>query len=308
LVYGNFLISKYEDNQKNYKKAFDHLLKGHQFYFDIKRKKFIKEIEYCFNELPKLKELSNFGQIKKMSNEIKPIFIVGVPRSGSTLIEKVIASGTNNIPIGEETEVFTPIIKEQLFKNYIKSESNLNLSNLREKVIEQYGKKKLIQKKNKYIFTDKTLANFFYIHLIREIFPNAKIINCKRSPLSSIMSIIKNNLIEISWAHNLEHIFKYFDIYYKTIEIYKKKFPNFIYELEYEKFVNNSEKESKKLMNFCNLTWSKKCLEFYKRKDFVTKTTSNIQIRKAIYKDTTVRYLPYKKFLNKYKEKYSWFN
>ena len=61
-------------------------------------------------------------------------------------------------------------------------------------------------------------------------------------------------------------------------------------------------------MSFCGLPWNKKCLEFYKRKDIVSKTTSRQQIRKAIYKHTADRYLPYKKFLDKYGNKYSWFS
>ena len=133
-------------------------------------------------------------------------------------------------------------------------------------------------------------------------------INCKRNALSSIMSILQNNLISLGWAHNLDHIFKYFDIYYRMIEHYKKNFPNFIYELEYEKFVNEPEIESKKLLKYCNLPWDKKCLEFYKRKDFISKTASNVQIREAIYKRSLDKYLPYKKFLDKYGNKYSWFN
>ena len=166
----------------------------------------------------------------------------------------------------------------------------------------------MIAEKSDYIFTDKSLENFFFIELIKEIFPNAKVINCKRNTLSSIMSIFKNNLVFEGWAHNLEHIFKYFDIYYRVIENFKNNFPNFIYELEYEKFVNEPEIESKKLLKYCNLPWDKKCLEFYKRKDIVSKTTSYQQIRKAIYKHTANKYLPYKEFINQYGNKYSWFN
>ena len=151
------------------------------------------------------------------------------------------------------------------------------------------------------------MDNFFYIDLIREVFPHAKMIDCRRNALSSIMSILKNNLIDISWAHSLKYIFKYFDIYYKTIESYKKIFPNFIYELQLEKFINDPETESKKLLKFCDLPWDKKCLEFYKRKDLISKTTSNVQIRKAINKDSINEYLPYKQFLYKYRNKYSWF-
>ena len=122
------------------------------------------------------------------------------------------------------------------------------------------------------------------------------------------MSMFQNNLVDTGWAHDLEYIFKYFDIYYRMIENFKKIFPNFIYELEYEKFVNNPEIESKKLLTYCNLSWDKKCLEFYKRKDLISKTASSVQIRRAIYKHSSDKYLPYKKFLEKYGNKYSWFN
>ena len=122
------------------------------------------------------------------------------------------------------------------------------------------------------------------------------------------MSILHNNLLAVPWAHNLKHIFKYFDIYHRRIKNYKKTLPNFIYELELEKLVNDPENESKKLMKFCDLSWDKKCIEFYKRKDLISRTTSNIQIRKAINKDTNKKYLPYKQLLRKYGDKYNWYN
>ena len=122
------------------------------------------------------------------------------------------------------------------------------------------------------------------------------------------MSIFQNNLMGLAWAHDLDNIFKYFDNYLKLIENFKEKNPNFIYNLELEKLINDPENESKILMEYCELSWDKKCLEFYKRKDFISKTASNIQIRQGIYKHSSNKYLPYKKLLNKYGNKYSWFN
>ena len=98
-----------------------------------------------------------------------------------------------------------------------------------------------------------------------------------------------------------------FNVLDNIIENYNQVYPNFIYDLEFENLVNNPLEESKKLMKFCELPWDKKCLEFYKRKDLISKTASNVQIRKPIYKHSFNKYLPYKKFLNKYGEKYPWF-
>ena len=91
-----------------------------------------------------------------------------------------------------------------------------------------------------------------------------------------------------------------------TKEREKKNFEDSIGRLE--KLVENPKEESKKLMKFCGLPWDEKCLEFYKRKDLISKTASNIQIRKAIYRQSADKYLPYKKLLKKYSTKYSWFN
>ena len=171
-----------------------------------------------------------------------------------------------------------------------------------------YKDRGLILKKYNNIFTDKSLNNFFYLKLIKEVYPNAKIINCKRDILSSIVSIFQNNLTELAWTHNLNNIFKYFDNYFKIIDNYDQEMPNTMYYLEFEKLTKEPEKESKKLMNFCKLKWDKKCLEFYKRKDLISKTASNVQIREAIYKHSLEKYLPYKELLNEYGKKYSWFN
>ena len=122
------------------------------------------------------------------------------------------------------------------------------------------------------------------------------------------MSIFKRNLGDIIWAHNLDNIFKYFDIYNYLTENFKKIFPDFIYELHYEKLVNEPEEESKKLLNFCDLPWDIKCLEFYKRKDLISRTASKLQIRKPIYKDSLNAHPTYKTILRKYGDKYSWYN
>jgi Tfp pilus assembly protein PilF len=308
LAYANYLLSQYEQKNKNYKKEFDFLIKGHQLYFKSKEKRLKKEVEYWLDILPSSNNLLNFNNInkniKKPDQEIKPIFIVGVPRSGSTLVEKIITSGVQYIESGEEIGVLGTFLKKKIITN---QDINLKVENFQILLYEKYKEKGLINKKSNYTFTDKTLDNFFYISFIKKVFPKAKVINCKRDSLSSIMSILQNNLPAVPWAHDLDHIFKYFDIYYKTVNQFKKKFPDYIYDLKLENLVNNPEKESKKLMKFCNLPWDKKCLEFYKRKDLLSKTTSNIQIRKAINKSSITKYLPYKQFLIKYADRYDWF-
>ena len=302
-IYGNLLLSKYELKNNNYEKEFNYLLKAHSNFPATNKDLFNKEVDYWINKLPRLIESITFKKSEKNDDKIKPIFIVGVPRCGSTLIEKIVASSTKHIPIGEETNVFRNFVAQTIKQN---SFTDLNIKDVQKKIIKKFQQKKLIQEKSDYIFTDKSLDNFFYIELIYKIFPNAKFINCKRNPLSSIMSIFKNIFKDVKWGHDLEHILKYMDIYHGMIKNYKIKFPNLIYDLDYQDFVNNPEPESKKLLKFCNLPWDKKCLEFYKRKDIFSKTASKYQIKNAIYKNSGNKYLPYKKFLHKYSTQYDW--
>tara|TARA_Y100000590_G_C15734781_1_gene1018185 strand:- start:1839 stop:3605 length:1767 start_codon:yes stop_codon:yes gene_type:complete len=307
IAYGNYLLSKYEQKQKNYEKELNFLIEGHQLYFDARKAKFEILVKYNFEDIIQIKngvELEKLGE--KNTGNIKPIFIIGVPRCGSTLVEKIIGSGAKFVPMGEETSVIEEYVTAKILKN--KSLNLGNIEDVRNELLNIYKHKGLISEKFNNTFTDKSLNNFFFLKIIKEIFPNAKIINCERDVLSSIMSIFQNQLSELAWAHDLDNIFKYFDNCFKIIENYNKTNPNFIYNLQYDKLVNNPEEESKKLMKFCELPWDKKCLEFYKRKDLVSKTASNLQIRNAIYKNPADRYLPYKHFLNKYGNKYSWFN
>ena len=307
IVFGNFLLSRFEKQDKNYQKEFDHLIKAHDNYFDFKKQKFVLGVKYCFEDLLQISNEAKLETKNKTSDyKIKPIFIVGVPRCGSTLVEKVIGSGKNVVPMGEEVALFENFVNKKILE---KQSLNLGkVEDVREELASLYAEKGLIKSECNFIFTDKSLNNFYYLDLIKEIFPQAKIINCVRSTLSSIVSIFQNNLTELAWAHNLDSIFKYFDNYFRMMDKFKKKHGNFIYDLKFDNFTNEPEAESKKLMAFCNLTWDKKCLEFYKRKDIISKTTSYQQIRKSIYKHPASRYLPYKEFLNTYGNKYHWFN
>ncbi len=307
VAYGNFLLAKYEQKIKNYEKELDYLSEGHKNFFESKKTKFELLVQYTFRDMLQISDDAKVeGLISNDLQKIKPIFIIGVPRCGSTLVEKIIGSGEKFVPMGEETSVMEEFITAKILKT---QSLNLgNVENVRNEILDIYLKKGLVLKKHDNTFTDKSLNNFFYLKLIKQIFPNAKVINCKRDVLASIMSIFQNNLTEVAWAHDLNNIFKYVNNYLQSIETYNLENPNFVYGLQYEKLINNPEEESKKLMEFCGLPWSKKCLEFYKREDIFSKTTSNIQIRQAVYKHSLDKYLPYKKMLVKYGKKYPWFN
>ena len=208
--------------------------------------------------------------------------------------------------MGEETAIVENFINQKILE---KQSLNLgNLSDVSKELTDVYKKKGLVHKKHNYVFTDKSLNNFYYLEILKDIYPEALFINCRRNILSSIMSIFQNNITELAWAHDLDNIFKYFDKYFEIIENYNQANPNLMYELEFDKLINNPEEESKKLLEFCGLPWDKKCLEFYKREDIISKTASKFQIKRPIYKGSGEQYLHYRKFLNKFEKKYEWFD
>ena len=159
------------------------LINGHHYYFESKKKEYSNDIDYWLNQLPKNEELNNsinvIEKAKISSEELMPIFIIGVPRCGSTLIEKIIASGSHFITIGEEIGILSAFVKEKIIK---KKSIYFDIENTRNELIKKYKQRNLLQEKSNYIFTDKTLDNFFYINLIKATFSKCKSYKlCKRS-------------------------------------------------------------------------------------------------------------------------------
>ena len=129
---------------------------------------------------------------KSPKNIIRPIFIIGTPRCGSTLIEKIIGSGPKPVLMGEEIAALENFINLKILE---KQSLDLGtVEEIRNELIDCYKQKGLISEKFDYLFTDKSLNNFFYLDLIKTIYPDAKIVHCKRNLLSSIVSIFQNNL------------------------------------------------------------------------------------------------------------------
>ena len=308
IAYGCFILSRYEEKNNNHEQEISYLINGHKLFYEFEKRNYKKDINYWLDILPK--KIADYNlenealKISKDECDFVPIFIIGVPRSGSTLIEKIITSGKVTISEGEETG----IIDNTFWKiiNYEASKKN-DLFKLKKKIVDAYKVRNLINKKNNFLFTDKSLENFFYLDIIKKLFPRAKIINCQRNFLSTTMSTFQTNLPNLSWAHSIENILKYHDTYFKTINQFTQNSADFIYNLSYEKLIDNPEKETKDLFNYCELPWRSECLEFYKRKNLTSNTSSNLQIRNAINKDAKDKYFIYKKLLIEYGKEYSWF-
>jgi len=310
-----FILSKNAQNKKNFEDEIEYLKKGHEsFCKSIHPKVLDQNLNYWLKIIPekfrKLK-LINDQSLEKKNKLIKPIFIIGMPRSGSTLVESIISSGKIKIPNGGETSVInwgvSKSIKNKIFNETI-NEDNLFIDQkkISEDIIVRYENLNLLKKEKNYFFTDKSLENFFYIELLLKLFPNSKFIHCKRNNLDSIFAIYQNFLTKMSWSHSFENILDYLNNYLVVTKYFEEKFNDKIYSLNLSDLTNDSVKISREIFEFCGLEWSKESLEFHKRKDLYSKTASNIQIREKIYEYDKKKYKVYKKYIKKFVEHYEW--
>ena len=310
---GFFILAHDQKRKKNFKKEFYYLTEAHKFFHHSDEMLNNQVSFYWVRLVPKVIEKFNFSLKKNLSKDLRPIFITGLPRSGSTLVESIISSGKKIIPNGGETSIINRILLNDNKKFFINKEFldnnkklEINQNSFLKKVIDQYQSINLLDKNKKGIFTDKSLENFFFIELIVKLFPEAKIINTERNILQIIISIYQNFLPSIKWSHSIENILEYIDNYLKIMDRFKKKYPNRIYTVRLEELTSDTNKVSKDIFKFCNIEWDLKCLEFYKRDDLFSKTASNQQIRKKIFINDEKKYASYKEFLSPYLAKYEW--
>ena len=194
---------------------------------------------------------------------ITPIFIVGMPRSGSTLVEQILSSHPTVYGCGEINEMTNSI--NQIFPDH---DSSIMLAKVRaadEKTFEKIGKnysERIKKLSNKLIFTDKMLLNFKILILIKICIPNAKIIHCYRNANDNLLSIYKNYFSSqvMPWAYNQEDLKAYYQCYKKIMYHYKNILKDAIFDLNYDALTANPKDEIEKLLTFCNLDWNDACL------------------------------------------------
>jgi tetratricopeptide (TPR) repeat protein len=309
----NFILAKREKKNKDYNKEIEHLKKFHQNIYDSNYEYNTSSQFYyeniIFKNYNKIEFIDN-SQKKSECDQPCPIFIIGLPRSGSTLVESILTSSIDKIESCGESHVINMSILEQIGPKINKKNFTfeIDVSILHESVLSKYLKFNSISKLENRVFLDKSLENFLNIEIILKLFPQAKFLHTYRDPTDSVMSIYQSMLPELSWTHKIEDILNYIDNYHNVISYFKSKYPKNILDIDLKKLTEKNEEISKQIYKFCNLKWNQKTLEFYKRNDLFSKTLSFLQIRKKILKYNEDQYKPYFHTLGKYKKKFKWIN
>lgn len=216
-----------------------------------------------------------------------PIFIVGMPRSGTSLVEQILASHPAVHGAGE-----LPYLKRIILRacgdipgfDFIEQARHFDSGTFGD-VGEQYVQRLRKHSDSATYITDKLPHNFFYLGLIKIILPQAKIIHCRRSPLDTCLSIYKNYFSDFHrYAYDLKELGEYYRLYQKLMEHWQRVLPeNSIHDIQYELMVADQEEQTKALLDHCSLPWDERCLSFH-RSDRAVQTVSAVQVRQPIYR------------------------
>jgi tetratricopeptide (TPR) repeat protein len=304
-IHLEFALGKAFEDKRLYKASFEHYEKGNA----IKR----TEIKYSstnhnlfIDNLIKTFTPSLVSSLEGVGHQDpSPIFIVGLPRAGSTLLEQILASHSQVDGTMELHEILG------LAANLSKKRQNLkayphNMPDIPKDRFKLFGEKFIadtqIYRQGAAYFIDKMPNNFMHIGLIKSILPQAKIIDARRSPMACCFSGFKQLFgdgQEFSYA--LDDIAQYYQAYLRLMNHWHEVYPNQILTVHHEDVVSDLESQVKLILNYCNLPFEEACLSFYENKRAV-KTPSAEQVRQPIYTSGLEQWKHYEEYLTPLKQ------
>lgn len=282
-----FGLAKAAEDTRDYAAVFPYLSRGSE----LIRKAHPYDIQSAVDETEAVMEAYrdldySADPIPGVSAET-PIFVSGLPRSGTTLVEQIIASHPRVNSAGEVAH-FSRIAHAALGANAtsVISGGALNTGAIAqvgnkymERLWEDFDRSKLI--------TDKSIMTFRYLGLARLTLPNAKIVILKRDPRDNLLSIYKNIFVEGThlYSYDLADLALYYKLFNRMVDFWRERLGDWFYEISYEELTSNPEAETRKLIEFCGLEWDDACLNFHQSGQSV-KTLSVYQVRQPIYKSS----------------------
>jgi len=268
------------------------------------------ELNYNIHE-----DVESFSNMKKMFNTqpvpvelskldeaptIQPVFIVGMPRSGTSLVEHILASHEDVHGAGELQ--FMANISNSILRDRLSKEGPLEVACLSAKESNRLRHEYLESLRSlgfsESIVTDKMPLNFFWIGFIRQAFPNAKIVHLCRDPMATCWSIYKSFFTSKGngFSYDLGDLAEFYGLYMDLMEFWRQCFPGAIYDLCYERLTESQEDETRKLLDYCGLDWDDRCLYFHETSRAV-RTASAVQVRSKMTSGRSEAWRKYEKHL-----------
>jgi len=221
----------------------------------------------------------------------KPIFIVGMPRTGTTLVERILASHTDVTAAGELTDFAVqmmvlvrksadppPSSRDEL----VKLSTTIDFAALGEAYIASTR----MHAGDTPRFIDKLPLNYLYVGLIHRALPNATIVHVQRDPMDTIYAVYKTLFVDAyPFSYRLDELAEYFVEYYRLMEHWESVLPGVMHTVHYEHLVADVTTESKRLVEACGLEWQPACLDFHLSEEAST-TASSVQVRSPVYQSS----------------------
>ncbi len=299
-MYLAFGLGKSFEDLKRFDEAFEYFAAANA----INRKGNLIAIEEAERRQEDFKELftADFlsGGREAPQTEATPVFIIGMPRSGTTLVEQILASHPK-VYGGGELETMGVVLSEAFdgdnhaaFIDRVRAADDEAFRAAGLRYVETIG----ARLRNEAFFTDKLPINFRFVGMIKMMLPHAKVVHCRRSPLDTCLSMFKNHLLGKSayFANDLADLAKSYTLYLDLMDHWREALPGFIHDIGYESLVGDQEAQSKALLAFCGLEWDDACLDFHSSARTVT-TASAMQVRQPIYNSSVQAWKRYERQL-----------
>ena len=293
----HFAYAKALDDRGQHAKALDHYIVGGRMkraqldYKEGETHGFFDEIRAAFP-----KEVFENRKFEGLDDD-RPVFIVGMPRSGSTLVEQILSShpdvyGAGEVKhlaraLGQLRDRFPSLPKfPGMVAKITPAQLDITAKNYQQALQQGAGSAKRI--------TDKLLTNYFFLGLINLLFPKAKVIHTRRDPVDTCLSgFTKLFKDDMPHSYDLGELGRYYGKYLELMEHWEKVLPEGVMTtVVYEDVVADTEKEARRLIEFLGLPWNERCVDFHKS-DRPVKTASVAQVRKPIYKTSVQRWKKY---------------
>jgi tetratricopeptide (TPR) repeat protein len=300
-VYLHFALGKGLEDAGDYPRAFEHFLRGNAL-----RRRLIRYDEAAtreqFRRVARVFDAGLFERARGMGEPSSlPIFIVGMPRSGSTLVEQILASHPQIHGAGELTGLAevasTGLGADQpamAFPDY--------LVNLEGEALARLGRAYLarlpVPLAGRIRITDKMPNNFLLIGLIRLILPQARIIHTVRDPIDTCVSCFSKLFIELQdFSFDLAEVGRYYRWYHELMAHWRAVLPSgSLLEVRYETLVEDMEAQARRLIAYCDLPWDEGCLAFHRTRRAI-RTASAVQVRQPLFRSSMGRWRRFRPYL-----------
>jgi tetratricopeptide (TPR) repeat protein len=285
----HFLLARAYEDQGRTEVAFQHLEKGNAIkrgitaYDEDRELSKMQAISAHFTQ-ERLNSLRNRGCPSE-----RPVFVIGMPRSGTTLVEQILASHPEIFGAGELT-YFSDLVAVDITPSGFEMTSSTDLNHLGEKYVKKISALTSYAQR----IVDKQPLNFLYAGLIHLALPESRIIHIKRDPLDTCYSCYALSFGgDIGFAYKQEELGRYYMAYEALMAHWRRVLPDGAFlEVEYEELVNNFPEQAQRLIKYCGLEWDPRCLQFHETKRTVL-TASTSQVRRPMYKSSIGRARPY---------------